>query len=390
MATVSPGPRADLILIGANVRAAAFSALRGGLEPLACDLFADRDLRAVCPAIALPRRSYPRGFVEALRPLAPLPVVYTGGLENHPDAIEAVAARHEVLGNRDAVLCASRDPWKLREVLQQRGLSSPSLGPQPEEHGAGAEWLQKPLRGAGGAGIEIVTGVRKDALEGSYLQERVRGIPAAAAFLGTERGSVLLGVTRQLVGEPWLCAPPFAYCGSVGPWQLDAGQLRQVEAAGEAVVEAFGLRGLFGLDLVVDGELVWIIELNPRFPASVEVIEHALGFSAIGLHVHACRGERVSPPVPIAVTKKGTATCPRSCGKAILFSSHEVVVPQNLVALSFPFDPTRLPEAADVPAVGERIQMGRPIVTLLTFAESPAECIETLRTRAKEVYRRLG
>ena len=42
-----------LLLFGASVRAAAFSALRAGLRPWCADLFGDADLQARCPALAL-------------------------------------------------------------------------------------------------------------------------------------------------------------------------------------------------------------------------------------------------------------------------------------------------------------------------------------------------
>ena len=51
-----------LLILGASVRAAAFSALRAGLRPWCVDLFADLDLRANCPALVIDASRYPNGL----------------------------------------------------------------------------------------------------------------------------------------------------------------------------------------------------------------------------------------------------------------------------------------------------------------------------------------
>src|SRR5437660_693977 len=73
-----------LLIVGASARAAAFSALRAGLEPWCLDQFADADLCARCPAVLVRPRLYPRGLVALARKAPPGPWLYTGGLENRP------------------------------------------------------------------------------------------------------------------------------------------------------------------------------------------------------------------------------------------------------------------------------------------------------------------
>jgi hypothetical protein len=45
-----PGSPVDVLILGASARAAAYSARRADLQPACIDLFADRDLAAVCPS----------------------------------------------------------------------------------------------------------------------------------------------------------------------------------------------------------------------------------------------------------------------------------------------------------------------------------------------------
>src|SRR5205085_906785 len=89
------------------------------------------------------------------------------------------------------------------------------------------------------------------------------GEPQAAIFCATDGGCELLGVTRQLVGEPWLHAPPFRYCGSVGPLSLPS--IEPWQRLGAAVAAFAGLRGLFGIDAILRDGGPWASTLRRGF-----------------------------------------------------------------------------------------------------------------------------
>src|SRR5688572_19898287 len=131
---------ADVILIGASVRAAAFSALRAGLRPWCVDLFADTDLTAHCHAIRL-QGKYPDAFVAALRDAPPAPLVYTGGLENHPRLIARLAKQRPLWGNDADALMVARDPATLYLLFRSAGFSVPEFR-SSEWHGQSTcRWL---------------------------------------------------------------------------------------------------------------------------------------------------------------------------------------------------------------------------------------------------------
>src|SRR5689334_10586671 len=88
-----------LLIIGASARAAAFSALRAGLQPCCADLFADADLQAVCPVQRLPAGKYPQGFLELAGSERSGPWMYTGGLENRPGLVRRMAQLRPLWGN---------------------------------------------------------------------------------------------------------------------------------------------------------------------------------------------------------------------------------------------------------------------------------------------------
>ena len=104
-----------LIIAGASVRAAAQSAVRSGLLVTAADLFCDRDLAECSQAHRV--ANYPRGILDITRRIPPAEWMYTGGLENEPDLVDAVSRRHALLGHGGCVLRQVRDPWQLAQAL---------------------------------------------------------------------------------------------------------------------------------------------------------------------------------------------------------------------------------------------------------------------------------
>src|SRR5262245_17508064 len=98
---MSPG---NLLIFGASARAAAFSALRAGLRPWCADLFADADLQARCPALAVPGADYPGAFANLLDTAPDGPWMYCGALENHDDLVHAMSRRRKLWGNGQAAL----------------------------------------------------------------------------------------------------------------------------------------------------------------------------------------------------------------------------------------------------------------------------------------------
>ena len=292
----------NLILFGASTRAAAFSALRAGLRPWCADLFADADLQARCPAMRLPA-AYPNGFLDWIGADLPGPWMYTGGLENRPWLIERMARRRPLWGNNCPVLLNARNPAFVRAAVRAAGLPAPAVHWYFRRPPTAGRWLVKPVWGLGDP-IHFWTAA--DAADSPsllvYLQEFLEGESQAAVYCGDGKSARLLGVSRQLVGEPWLHAAPFRYCGSIGPLRLEPNARRALEKLGAVLARSCGLRGLFGVDGVLHNAAFWPVEVNPRYTASVEVLEYAGGLSAM-----ACTARPSSPRPP------GLIPCP-TCG----------------------------------------------------------------------------
>jgi predicted ATP-grasp superfamily ATP-dependent carboligase len=369
-----------LLIVGASVRAAAFSALRAGLRPWCMDLFADADLRVRCPAAVWPLGDYRHHPRQLMPHVPPGPWMYTGALENHRRLVQEVTCLRPLWGNGPRVLQVVRSPWRIAQVLTLAGVPHPAVSITPPL--IGGAWLVKPLAGSAGRGIaRWPAGVNWT--KGVYFQEYLQGDPCAAVYVGDGRRAELLGVTRQLIGEPWLHAAPFHYCGSIGPLRLDGELQQRFEQLGHALVQGCGLRGLFGVDAILRENVPWPVEVNPRYTASVEVHEYATGLSALTRH-----GDIFDPQARRAAVQPRNA--PDFVGKAILFARETVTIPAAgpwSRALEQPVAIHELPAFADIPPGGQTIKAGSPILTFFARAASVNDCLERLRQIAQDLDR---
>lgn len=365
----------DLIVIGASARAAAFSAARAGYLPWWIDQFGDSDLRAAFPGRRVPPRRYPDGILELIAGAPQAPWIYTGALENHLEVLDRIAALRPLLGNGRAVCERVRDPWLLQSCLRGAGLPFPETSPAGSGCGAGDDWIAKPLRSSGGQGIRpLRTGGSAGA--GFYAQRLLNGNSFSAVYVADGREARMLGVTRQLVGLAEYHAAPFSYCGSIGPMRLMEDDRRRWDRIGAVVTAEFGLQGIFGVDAIRADAGITPLEVNPRYTASVEVLERALNVRAVRLHIDACAGDLVTtthmhPGVWV--------------GKAYLFAPREILFLNAARILDLKRVEGGL-QFADVPDEGTRIAAGAPIMTLLIRESGADACATVLSRCARRVY----
>ena len=137
--------------------------------------------------------------------------------------------------------------------------------------------------------------------------------------------------------------------------------LQQLVLMARTIVEhAAGLQGLFGLDFRLDGDQIWVTEINPRYTASVEILELASGCSFFN---PAVRPQPGFPRVPAAST---------IAAKRILYASRKQDVP-DLSHLFSNGNPWQVPEFADIPVDGTTIDSGWPICSVLASGANEDE-----------------
>jgi predicted ATP-grasp superfamily ATP-dependent carboligase len=346
-----------VLVVAISARMLAQMAVADGYEVTALDRFGDVDLRAVARAATAPTN-------DALVALAndvvdADAVVYGGGLENRPDLVQRLAHGRQVLGTPPGRLGAVRDPWLIGAAARTAGARAPetrSVADAPTLAGGGRGpdiWLRKPRLGGGGRGVRRWAGGRLRQTE--ILQRRVSGLSCSAVAIGDGRRAVLLGLTEQLHrprGVQW--------AGNLTPPRLPVSELAeldgQLDAVCTEVAARFGVRGAFGVDAIWDGRDAWVLEVNPRPTAGLELF----GPGSFDAHVRGARGLRL----PIAGT--APARCARV--KLVLFAEHDLRAP----------DPGWWPAGLvrDIPREGETIKRGAPVCTLVSATADAPELAE--------------
>jgi predicted ATP-grasp superfamily ATP-dependent carboligase len=303
--------------------------------------------------------------------------MYTGALENHPYLLKKLASIRPLYGNPAEVVTRVRDPFAVARVLADAGL--PALehcgGNQPPPRDG--RWLLKPRRSAGGRGIHVwdnsAPAPRAGRRDACYFQHRIRGEPHSALYLATSAQTVLIGVSRQLIGEPRLSSGPFAYCGSIGPVNLDESLERQIVRYGETIGSEFRLRGLFGIDFVVENDAVaWLTEVNPRYTASVEILESALKFPLLSDHVLASaefdetgRSRQVADDLQARLQPACRMRAGRTCGKVVVYAPFTLRAPRLADLTSLAAHGDGRVRIADRPCPGTVILARAPLCTML-------------------------
>jgi predicted ATP-grasp superfamily ATP-dependent carboligase len=373
-----------LLIFGASARAAAFSALRAGLRPWCADLFGDLDLRARCPVRQLLGDRYPQGFLQVAEDGPSGPWLYTGGLENRRGLVRRLARLRPLWGNDSAVLARVRSPRFVASLLRAAGLPCPAIELRDGDLPRRGRWLRKPWAGAGGTGIRFWDGTSGEQRPDKrvYFQEYIEGESYSALYLGDGGRARLLGVTRQLVGKAWLHAAPFHYCGSIGPFPPTVALRQGLSDLGTVLSRGCQLQGLFGVDLILRDGLPWPVEVNPRYTASVEVLEHALALPVLSFHRSVF--DPGAPQPQVGEVENLTFTV----GKAILFARAPLTFPEEgpwLPTLQQPSPVEALAAFADIPPAGQSIPKGRPILTLFARAPGFAACLAALQDTARDL-----
>ncbi|MFO0903968.1 MAG: ATP-grasp domain-containing protein [Pirellulales bacterium] len=388
---MAPSSNPSLLLVGASVRAAAQSARQAGFAPWAADLFGDVDLGAAAAEVHVCSRS----LVDDLPQLWPhtpqAPWLYTGGLENYPELLDALARSRPLLGNDAATVRAVRDPLVLCASLAAAGFPTLAVraGDQPPTAG---RWVSKPLRSAGGQRVFLIdadagpVAPRPD----GYFQQQLPALGESwgATFVMNGRRAQRLGVCRHLHARPLpdaACATPSFLFGGVAVEPATLPHQADLDAIGDFLAQRFGLRGVVGVD-VGRFESSWcVLEVNPRYPASAQLLESTGPDSVVGLHVRASAEGQLPRPDQIR---------PASPARLhIAYAPHDIVWTSQRLEEWRRLRPRAShwrAELADLPRPGALVPRGMPLCTFYLGSRRTSALNESALNESAPSERSLG
>ena len=261
------------------------------------------------------------------------------------------------------------------------------------------QFILKPLQGSGGLGIFLLNNescnknndtnqiLQNISYENYILQEYIEGINVSSSVLSSHDEQKNL-VNTRLITEHDLGNDTFEYSGNILP--LDENSLsmfnnnrtnigrknfnieelnEEMKNISEDLIRQFKLLGSNGVDYILDSDdELKVIEINPRFQGTYELVENALGINLLDAHIKACEGEIIEIPNPNQYSIK-----------KIIYARKQVLI-GNL----------NIPNVFDIPYKGVKIEKDQPLVTIISSNKNIKTANEDIKIAENEVYKNIA
>jgi predicted ATP-grasp superfamily ATP-dependent carboligase len=350
------------------------AAQRAGRRATCIDAFGDLDTRTLADAWAHAPMAdacsfEPHALLAAAAGLCPPAdcrgLIYGSGFESQPAVLAQLAAGRRLFGNPPEVLAQTGDPTRFFPLLRQLGIPHPTVRFSRPPHPR--DWLSKQSGACGGSHILPASTIGEH--PGRYFQRHIQGQSGSLLFLANGREICPVGFNLPLPPPPeapnaWAWSGAARLAGRL-PSQGDA-----LLVAAHRLTQALGLRGINGIDFILDQRGWKLLELNPRPTATLELWDIAPMPSLLKLHVQACRG-RLPNSLP---------SLPGSLAVAVVYAGEHVTIP---AAFGWP------DWCSDLPAAGSRIAPGEPICTVRAAGENNAVATFWAEELRSSILRRL-
>lgn len=309
-----------ILCIGASCRSLAESIAKLNIPVGSLDLFADRDLQAIARSEKI--ATFPESIWGQFQRWDGWYVMLGGGMENYPDVLEKCFGLGEQLSAPDGPprllgprpnqirVLRSLDNWRRwcevggDKKLAGGAIKFPEIWTdwscfKSKINGSSTEdWLFKPYHGSAGIGIrryqlDQTKAVRQTTGDNvatkGYLQKVIDGVSVGVTFLCTHERTTVYPIVKSLES---LHRDSFVYTGCIGPYEVSDEQLAMLEIWMHGIATEVTYQGLLQADFIVASDGTWfLLEINPRWTASMEVIELITGRNLAFDHLETVLGD---------------------------------------------------------------------------------------------------
>ncbi len=222
-----------------------------------------------------------------------------------------------------------------------------------------ANWLAKSLGGTGGTHIKPAIQAKK----GDYFQRKIDGKPISMLFVADGKTAHLIGFNEQFVAPT--IDMPYRFAGAVSWVVLPENVQQKFCHAAQQLSSALNLRGINSLDAILDGDELWILELNPRLSATFNLYPNLLP-----AHIQGCMGDLMTD------LKHFERQANTSNAQLIIYADTFVNVPNDKKWPAW---------VVDIPPPNSVIAAGMPICTVLATADNAQAATQMVLERARSL-----
>jgi methenyltetrahydromethanopterin cyclohydrolase len=307
-------------------------------------------------------------------------VIYGSGFENNLDSLYYLDSRLTILGNSPEVFARQLNKQLFFSTLAALNILYPKVVFTPPECVDG--WLVKPMQGQGGVGIKGYqsTGDDKGLF---YWQKFQTGVPHSVLFLADGRNMEVIGFNRQwsvCLGE----SQPFVFSGVINRTKLPDWHKTEITGWLKQLVLVFGLKGLNSLDFIHAEDCSYVLEINPRPSASMQLYDDLLA-----RHIQSCVGLQ-------SIGRNSLAYCAawqdnhsmqhtiksffRFTGYQIVYTDRDLLIPEQFIWPDW---------CQDLPKSGNICHTGQPICSIIARQNKFQSVEEQLLARQQLIINQL-
>ncbi|HSR02088.1 MAG TPA: ATP-grasp domain-containing protein [Methylophilaceae bacterium] len=362
----------SIIIAALSSRIYVEAAVKAGYDVIAIDAFIDRDVEK------LARKSFQIDLIdnqlescrliEILNGLNLKRVIgfcYGAGFEKQTHLLREVNKRLLVLGNLATVIDNCKIPKRFFGTCKELDIPFPEVTYQrPME---GNDWVAKRIGGSGGGHIKPLIDIAKSHDVNIYYQKQQQGVSISCLFLASKYGVDVIGINEQWVNGSFI--EPYRYGGAVSHADVSKKVKKRLICYLSSLSDALGLIGINSCDAIYNGDDVYVLEINPRLSASMDLYPNA---NLMEMHIAACQNS-------LEARDMGSSS------GAVMSRAHQIVYAGQALKLK---NNIIWPEwVRDVPAVGACLKEGAPICTILAEAETASLAKELLADRVSTLAR---
>lgn len=350
----------DTLLVIANSgRMLAQAAYKAGYKAIVVDCFADTDTQAFAyqfyqvKSLAIEDI---RTLVKSLKHQCNY-CVYGSGFEAYQDSLFFLSRHFQLLGNTPQIFAALHNKYDFFQRLQKLRILFPevffSKKTLRNSYKSSPYLLKKAFCSQGGLDIEPVKRFKLERQNKSaYYQAYLKGQAMSALFIANGKHANVLGFNTQWISSLNI-QQPFAFCGIINHANLGCWQRQILKNWINQLTASYELYGLCSLDFVFYKHQCYVLEINPRPPASMQLYDSML----LNLHIQACTHKLKN----FQNTQK-----PNNLHTAyqIVYAPRKIVISEGM---NWPSNSCDLPKARTI------IHKGQPICSMIATGKSPTQ-----------------
>ena len=343
-----------LLIIATSGRMLAQLSQQSGYTSIVIDCFADMDTQSMAldyvkvdslalndlqPAIAALKNEYDLSLL-----------IYGSGFECHSESLAYLHKNFTVLGNSSNTFNRVINKPCFFSSLSNMHITYPTTLFSPPIKKM-ASWLFKPLYGEGGRGIKHYHHHHVANPSLGYWQKQIMGDSLSVLFLANKVNFKIIGFHRQYVAHDFIFSNIITYPA------VDKTVQQTLTSWLALLVTAFKLNGLNSLDFIVKNNQCYVLEINPRLSASVQLYDGLLS-----THIDCClSGQLIKPTIS-----------PAYHAYFVFYAQTDLTIPAKIC---WP------PWVVDIPHSNTLIYTQAPICSIIASGQSEQQVTDLLHLR---------